>query len=117
MTDAVDMRVAWTLDADFLTVNHGSFGATPRPVLAAQGAWRARMEAQPSRFMVETLTPALRAAAARLAGFLGADAAGLGFVENARQLIRARHVPDGRGDGSAVRREFLLGSTDLGCVA
>ena len=54
-----DIRAEFALDPDFLTVNHGSFGATPRPVLAAQAAWRARLEAQPSRFMVEVLTPAM----------------------------------------------------------
>ena len=84
-----DIRAAFALDPDFLTVNHGSFGATPRRVLAAQSAWRARLEAQPSRFMVEVLTPALRAAAARLAGFMGGDADGLGFVDNATAACNA----------------------------
>ncbi|MBK1661305.1 aminotransferase class V-fold PLP-dependent enzyme [Paracraurococcus ruber] len=78
-----DLRAEFLLDPGFLTVNHGSFGAAPRRVLAAQAEWRARLEAQPSRFMVRDLTPALRAAAARLAGFLGCDADGLGFVDNA----------------------------------
>ena len=84
-----DVRAEFALDPDFLTVNHGSFGATPRRVLAAQADWRARLEAQPSRFMVEVLTPALRAAAAGLAGFLGCDADGLGFVDNATAACNA----------------------------
>ena len=84
-----DIRAEFALDPGFLTVNHGSFGATPRRVLAAQAAWQARLEAQPSRFMVEVLTPALRAAAGRLAGFLGCDADGLGFVDNATAACNA----------------------------
>ena len=43
------IRHAWRLDPDFITVNHGSFGATPDRVLADQDAWRRRMEAQPTR--------------------------------------------------------------------
>ncbi len=76
-------RGLWRLDPAFLTVNHGSFGATPIPVQQAQQAWRDRMEAQPSRFMSEVLPPALRAAADRLAAFLGASGRDLVFVDNA----------------------------------
>lgn len=77
------IREEWLLDPDFLTVNHGSYGATPRVVLAAQAEWQARMEAQPTRFMQRELPGALRHAADRLAGFLGADGRDLAFVENA----------------------------------
>ncbi len=77
------VRSAWRLDPDFLTVNHGSFGATPLQVLAAQQEWRARMEAQPSRFMRSILPDALREAADCLASFLGAEGKDLGFVDNA----------------------------------
>jgi isopenicillin-N epimerase len=73
----------WDLDPDFLTVNHGSFGATPRPVLDAQRAWQHAMERQPSRFMNTVLPAALRTAAAVLAGFLGANPDDLVFVDNA----------------------------------
>lgn len=77
------VRDEFLLDPDFLTVNHGSFGATPRVVLAAQDAWRRRMEAQPSRFMGRVLPEALRAAAERLAEFLGARGQDVVFVDNA----------------------------------
>jgi isopenicillin-N epimerase len=96
------MRREWPLLArdGFLTVNHGSFGATPRQVLAVQDAWRARMEAQPSRFMAMELAPALRAAAVRLGEFLGADADGLAFVANATEGCNAvlRSLPLRAGD-------------------
>jgi len=77
------VRHEWTLDPDFLTVNHGSFGATPRVVLAVQKEWRRRMERQPTRFMHAVLPDALRAAAARLASFMGAEGKDLAFLENA----------------------------------
>jgi isopenicillin-N epimerase len=78
-----DIRHAWRLDPDFVTVNHGSFGATPACVLAEQDAWRRRMEAQPTRFMGTELPAALRSAAARLAAFLGARGEDIAFVDNA----------------------------------
>lgn len=77
------IRGEWGLDADFLTLNHGSYGATPRVVLAAQDAWRARMEAQPSRFFRAIYPEAIRAAAGKLADFLGAQAGDVAFAENA----------------------------------
>jgi isopenicillin-N epimerase len=78
--DAV--RHEWDLDPDFLTVNHGSYGATPRAVLAAQAEWQRRMEAQPTRFMMRELPDALRRGASQLASFMGAELQDLAFVEN-----------------------------------
>lgn len=77
------VRHEWTLDPDFLTVNHGSFGATPRVVLAAQQDWQHRIEAQPSRFMRTIWPNALRHAADRIGAFIGADGKDIAFVENA----------------------------------
>jgi isopenicillin-N epimerase len=76
-------RDEWLLDPGVAFLNHGSFGATPRAVLAEQDRWRARMERHPTHFMSEELPPALRAAAARLAAFVGSEANDLVFVENA----------------------------------
>jgi isopenicillin-N epimerase len=77
------IRGAWRLDPDFVTVNHGSFGATPDCVLADQENWRRRMEAQPTRFMGTVLPDALRASASRLASFVGARGEDIAFVDNA----------------------------------
>jgi isopenicillin-N epimerase len=77
------VRHEWALDWDFLSVNHGSFGAAPRLVLAAQQDWRRRMEAQPGRFMRAVLPEALRNAADRLGAFIGADGRDIAFVDNA----------------------------------
>ena len=77
------VRHEWLLDPDFVSVNHGSFGATPRIVLAAQQDWQRRMEAQTGRFFRSILPDALRHSAERLAAFIGADGKDLAFVENA----------------------------------
>ncbi|MEJ0070459.1 MAG: aminotransferase class V-fold PLP-dependent enzyme [Pseudomonadota bacterium] len=77
------LRGAFCLDEAVAFLNHGSFGATPRVVLAAQERWRSLMERQPVHFMGRELPPALDRARAALAAFLGADPAGLALVENA----------------------------------
>ncbi len=77
------VRHEWPLDWNFLSVNHGSFGAAPRVVLAAQQNWRQRLEAQPGRFMRAVLPEALRHAADRLGAFIGADGRDIAFVDNA----------------------------------
>ncbi len=82
------LRDRWSLESGMRFLNHGSFGATPIAVQQVQEDWRRRMERQPVRFMRE-LGPRLRAAAARLAAFVGADADGLVFVENATQGANA----------------------------
>ena len=76
-------RDEWLLDPAVAFLNHGSFGATPRAVLAEQERWRGLVERHPTHFMSEELPPALRAAAARLAAFVDARADDLVFVENA----------------------------------
>ncbi len=83
------LRPLWHLDADCHFLNHGSFGATPRHVLAAQDAWRVRMERQPVSFMASQLPGALRTAAERLATFVGTEGPRLGFVENTTDGINA----------------------------
>ena len=45
----------WRLDPDFTYLNHGTVGAPPRRVLAAQQALRDEIERQPSRFILREL--------------------------------------------------------------
>ncbi|MBI3514969.1 MAG: aminotransferase class V-fold PLP-dependent enzyme [Proteobacteria bacterium] len=93
-------RAEFCLDEAVAFLNHGSFGATPRAVLAAQDRWRATMERQPVHFMGRLLPRALDAARAALGDFLGADPAGLVFVENASAGVNSvlRSLPFGPGD-------------------
>ncbi|MBI1942124.1 MAG: aminotransferase class V-fold PLP-dependent enzyme [Betaproteobacteria bacterium] len=77
------LRRRFLLEPGTAFLNHGSFGTTPRRVLAAARRWQRRMEANPDRFVREILPGALRDAAARLAGFLSCSERDLVFVENA----------------------------------
>jgi isopenicillin-N epimerase len=83
------LRRHWALEPGIHFLNHGSYGATPRAVLAAQGRWRERLERQPVRFMNRELPDLLRAAAAELADFLGARGEALAFTENATASVNA----------------------------
>ncbi len=79
----------WLLDPALTFLNHGSFGACPRRVLAVQDEWRARMERQPLQFLARELEPAMDAARAALAQFVGAAAEDLVFVPNATHGINS----------------------------
>lgn len=80
---AEDLSRHWTLDPKITFLNHGSFGACPRPVLEAQSELRARIEREPVRFFVRQYDALLEQAREELASFLGAPAEGLAFVPNA----------------------------------
>ena len=99
------LRHLWTLAEEAAFLNHGSFGACPRAVLAAQDNIRAAMEAQPDAFFREGIIPGegvttLRAAASDLAAFVGAGGFQLAFIENATVGIQAvlRSIPLSAGD-------------------
>jgi isopenicillin-N epimerase len=76
-------RDQWLLDPDVTFLNHGSFGAVPREVLAEQRRIQERMEQNPTKFLTYDLPAALRASADRLAGFLGGEGHDYVFTENA----------------------------------
>jgi isopenicillin-N epimerase len=74
---------AWALDPRLAYLNHGSFGATPRSVLARQDELRAELERNPVGFLGYRLPELLDAVRAEVAAFLGADPDGVVFVDNA----------------------------------
>ncbi|HZA15004.1 MAG TPA: aminotransferase, partial [Myxococcaceae bacterium] len=63
----------WLLDPGVDFLNHGSFGACPRPVLEAQQQLREELERQPIRFMLRDLPGRLALARKALGSFVGAD--------------------------------------------
>jgi isopenicillin-N epimerase len=79
----------WTLDPQVTFLNHGSFGACPRVVLAAQQEIRAEIERQPVEFFVRRLADRIDDARVRIAAFLGADPEGLVAVSNATSGVNA----------------------------
>jgi isopenicillin-N epimerase len=90
----------WCLDPSVIYLNHGSFGACPSAVLAAQTALRLEMEREPVDFLAARLPARLNAAREALAVFLGADPTDLVFVPNATAAVNAvlRSLALGPGD-------------------
>ena len=83
------LRAEWLLEPRMDFLNHGSFGATPRRVLAEQDRWRLQMERQPLHFFTELLPTALRDAATQLGGLVGSAGEDLAFVDNATTGVNA----------------------------
>ncbi len=79
----MDFRGLWGLDPEVRFLNHGSYGACPRAVLALQAELRARMETQPVQFLGRDLQDLLDQARAKVAAFVGAEPEDLVFVSNA----------------------------------
>lgn len=90
----------WALDPEIVFLNHGSFGACPRSVLAYQSQLRAQLEMEPVRFFVRELEPLLDRVRQELGAFLGASPRDLVFVPNATTGINAvlRSLPIREGD-------------------
>lgn len=72
----------WLLDPSLHHLNHGSFGAVPRPVLAAADEWRLRFERDPVGFVDRDVVPALDQVRETWARLLGADPAGTVMLRN-----------------------------------
>jgi len=83
------MKEHWLLDPAITYLNHGSFGAAPKVVLAKQNELRLQLESEPVRFMVRELEPLLDEARAVLAEFVGADTESIAFVPNATAGVNA----------------------------
>jgi isopenicillin-N epimerase len=81
--DWPSVRDQWILDPSVTFLNHGSFGACPRPVLDTQAELRHQMERQPVEFLWRRLDGLTGEARDRTAEFLSVDPAGLAFVTNA----------------------------------
>ena len=81
-------------------LNHGSFGACPKPILKLQAELRAEMEAEPVQFLWRHYEERLEPSRMALAKFLGARSRDLVFVTNATTGVNAvlRSLKFRRGD-------------------
>lgn len=77
------MRHLFLLDPELVFLNHGSFGACPIEVLAAQHRWQEQMERNPVAFLARQSAQMLGEARDILALALGACGQDLVFIPNA----------------------------------
>jgi len=83
------MREAFVLDPEITFLNHGSFGACPRAVLAHQAHLRERLEAEPVRFFMREFEDGVQRSREALGAFTGARPDDLVFVTNATEGVNA----------------------------
>ena len=72
----------YLLDPDVVYLNHGSFGAVPRPVFENYQHWQRELEANPVHFLGRRTPELLAAAREKLGAFINASANDLTFVPN-----------------------------------
>ena len=68
----VHLRDQFLLDSDIVFLNHGSFGACPRPVLEKYQQWQRELERQPVEFLARRLGGLIAEARGALGHYLGA---------------------------------------------
>ena len=71
------------LDPDVVFLNHGSFGATPRPVFENYQWWQRELERQPVEFLGRRFNGLLRDARVAIAEYIHTDADNVVYVPNA----------------------------------
>ncbi|HEY3765050.1 MAG TPA: aminotransferase class V-fold PLP-dependent enzyme [Gaiellales bacterium] len=109
---ASEFRPLFMLDPAVVFLNHGSFGAVPRPVHRHQDALRRKMEAEPVRFLARELPDALDRVRESVAALVGAEPASIALTANTTTAVNAvaRSVRLERGD------EVLLTSHEYGAM-
>ena len=79
----ISLRDLFLLDPAVHFLNHGSFGACPRPVFDTYQAWQRRLESQPVLMLGREYDALLQRARQALGAFLHAPADDLVFIPNA----------------------------------
>lgn len=90
------LKSHYLLDPDVIFLNHGSFGACPRPVLEACQEYQRELERLPTRFLGGRARDLLDASRAALAGFVGVSADDIVYFTNPTTAINvvARSLAD-----------------------
>lgn len=95
-----DLRDLFLLRPDVVFLNHGSFGACPRPVFETYQRWQLELERQPVEFLGRRFGALMEEARTALGVYVGADANDVVYVPNATTGVNivARSLPLGPGD-------------------
>jgi isopenicillin-N epimerase len=94
------LRDEFLLDPEVVFLNHGSFGATPRPVFERYQAFQRELERQPVEFLGRRQKDLLTEARKALATYVGSKPDDLVFVPNVTTALNivARSLPLQPGD-------------------
>ncbi|HUG10355.1 MAG TPA: aminotransferase class V-fold PLP-dependent enzyme [Opitutaceae bacterium] len=107
------LRDQFLIDPEVAFLNHGSFGATPRPVFERYQEWQRELERQPVEFLGRRFNALMADARAALGAYLNTPADSLVFVPNATMgmNIVARSIALEPGD-EVVSTDHEYGAID-----
>ncbi|XWX03216.1 aminotransferase class V-fold PLP-dependent enzyme [Aggregatilineales bacterium SYSU G02658] len=108
------LRADFLLDPAVAFLNHGSYGAVPRPVLEAYQRWQMIVERQPVEFFYRRFHAAIDDARAALAAYVNAPLDTLMFLPNATVALNmvARTLSLRRGD-EILTTDHEYGAMDI----
>src|SRR5207245_11211291 len=108
------LRREFLLDPEVAFLNHGSFGACPRPVFERYQAWQRELEQEPVDFLARRVPELLDGARAKLAGYLGCAAEDLALLQNATTGVNlAARSLDLRPGDEVLATDLEYGACDL----
>ena len=83
----LSLKEHFLLDPNIVFLNHGSYGAAPKPVFEAYQNWQQRLERQPVLFLGREMNGLFLEARKALGEYLNADADDLVYIPNATHGI------------------------------
>jgi isopenicillin-N epimerase len=107
-----NLKQHFLLDPSVTFLNHGSFGATPKPVFDEYQRWQLELERQPVEFMGRRFAGLMAESRAALEAYLGTHADNLVYTQNVTISINivARSLELGAGD------EVLTSDHEYGAI-
>jgi isopenicillin-N epimerase len=110
----VTPRDLFLLDPEVVYLNHGSFGACPRPVFDVYQEWQRKLEREPVALLGRRLEAELAAVRAALAAYVGAPSESLALAPNATTALNTvlRSLRFDPGD-EILTTEHEYGAIDL----
>lgn len=95
-----NLKRHFLLDPSVTFLNHGSFGATPKPVFLEYQRWQRELENQPVEFLGRRHNDLMQASREALADYFGTSAENLVYTQNVTVALNivARSLNLGAGD-------------------
>ena len=106
------MKDLYLLDPEITFLNHGSYGACPKPVLEEYQRWQRQLERQPVEFLASDVYDYLKVARDSLGKFVGCSGDDLVYVTNPTTAVNTiiRSFDFGPGD------EILITDQEYGAL-
>lgn len=108
-----NLKNSFLLDPNIIFLNHGSFGATPKPVFEAYQNWQLRLERQPVLFLGREYDELLLHSRTALGKYLNADAEDLVYIPNATHGVNIiAHALQLQADDEILTTDHEYGACD-----